>query len=351
MNQNRLQVDFRCPECRGAVENVSDAYQCACCKARWPIREDIPCFLTENVYWDAIPKEEMKQILEEGEEGEGSKGLAESLRKRRKELYAHTYDQRRADWRFLLKTRSKGLVLDVGCGLGALSIPLARDNLGVVSVDATHERVKFVKIRCRQEGINNLQPVLASALSLPFPDNYYDVVVLNAVLEWLGLSDEEKPPKEAQLHGLREARRVLRPGGEIYVATKNRYSYFYWLGKKDPHSGLRFVTLLPRRLARYYSKLLRDKDYREYLYSYHQYRKLLHSAGFSNIQMYSSFPSFRNFSHIFPLEEATAVQCYLDRCFDPRYRVVNLAYRLIRYLRIYAITKYFVPDFSIIASK
>ena len=144
---------------------------------------------------------------------------------------------------------------------------------------------------------------------------------------------------------------MLKPGGEIYLATKNRYAYFYWLGEKDPHSGLRWVTLIPRWLARYYSKVHRGKDYREYLYSYHQYRKLLHSAGYSNIQMYSSFPSFRNFSHIFPLEEATAVQCSLDRCLDPKYRIVNVAYQCIRYLRMYAVIKYFVPDFSIIAKK
>jgi len=351
MNRQKLEVDFQCPFCCGSLEYVRDSLHCKHCQTIWPIRDNIPCFTSEEVYWDAVPREEMWQILEEGEEREGRDGLAQSLRQRRRELYAHTYDQRRADWRFLLKTNSRGVVLDLGCGLGALSIPLAKDNLAVVSLDATYERVKYVEIRRRQEGINNLQPVLASALRLPFPDNYFDIVVLNAVLEWLGLSDEKRPPREVQLHGLREARRVLKPGGEIYLATKNRYSYFYWLGKKDPHSGLRFVTLLPRRLARYYSKLLRDKDYREYLYSYHQYRKLLHSVGFSNIQIYSSFPSFRNFSHMFPLEEANAVQCYFDRCFDPRYRVVNLAYQFIRYLRIYTIMKYFVPDFSIIARK
>jgi SAM-dependent methyltransferase len=351
MDQNSFEADFRCPECCGDLKNMNDAFHCRSCKARWPIREDIPCFLSENVYWDAIPKEEMLQILEEGEKRGGSDGLAQVLRKRRTELYAHTYDQRRADWRFLLKCQSRGLVLDVGCGLGALSIPLARDNLGVVSVDATQERVKFVEIRCRQEGINNLQPACASALRLPFPDNYFDTVVLNAVLEWLGLSDEERPPKEVQIQGLREARRVLKLGGEIYLATKNRYAYFYWLGKKDPHSGLRFVTLLPRWLARYYSRLYRNKDYREYLYSYHQYQKLLHHVGFSSIQIYSSYPSFRNFNHMFPLEKTNVLQCYFDRCFDPRYPIFNLAYHFIKYLKSYKIMKYFLPDFSIIARK
>jgi SAM-dependent methyltransferase len=307
--------------------------------------------LSEEVYWNAVPREEMAQILTEGEQRGESDGLAQSLRKRRAELYAHTYDERRADWRLLTKTNTQGVILDVGCGLGALSIPLAQDNLGVVSLDPTYERVKFVKIRCKQAGLNNIQPVCASVLRLPFPDDYFDVVVLNAVLEWLGLSDAERAPKKVQIHGLRELRRVSKPGGEIYLATKNRYAYFYWLGKKDPHSGLRWVTLLPRWLARHYSQFRRGKDYRECLYSYHEYQRLLHSVGFSQIRIYSSFPSFRNFSHMFPLKKNNAVQCYLDRCFNPRYQIVNAAYRFVRHLKIYGVIKYFVPDFSIIAIK
>lgn len=350
MNKQIFEVDFRCPTCHGSLENMRRSFHCKHCRAIWPIRDGIPCFLSENVYWEAIPKEEMNRILKEGEQ-RGGDGLAQNLRQRRAELYAHTYDQRRADWRLLLKSSCKGVVLDAGCGLGALSIPLAKDNLGVVSLDSTHERVKFVKIRCRQAGLNNIKPVCASVLHLPFPDNYFDVVVLNAVLEWLALSDETRPPKEVQIHGLRELRRVLKPGGEIFLATKNRYAYFYWLGKEDPHSGLCWVTLLPRWLAQYYSRFRRGKDYREYLYSYHQYHKLLLSVGFSHIKIYSSFPSFRNFTHMFPLEKRNAVQCYIDRCFDPRYRVVNLAYQFVRHLKIYAVIKYFVPDFSIIARK
>jgi len=139
--------------------------------------------LPKKVYWEDLPQEEMNEIIREGEEKGGDDGLAQSLGQIRPGLYAHTYDPRRADWRFCLKTSNQGIVLDAGCGLGALSIPLAKDNLGVLSLDSTHERVKFVKIRCQQEGIHNVQPVCASVLSLPFPEDYFNVVVVNAVLE------------------------------------------------------------------------------------------------------------------------------------------------------------------------
>lgn len=351
MSRQRFEVNFQCPECHGPLERKGESFLCKECKAVWAIHEDIPCFLPKKVYWEDLPQEEMNQIIKEGEERGGDDGLAQSLRQIRPELYAHTYDQRRADWRLLLKTSNQGKVLDAGCGLGALSIPMAKDNLGVVSLDSTYERVKFVKIRYQQEGIHNVEPVCASVLSLPFPEDYFDVVVVNAVLEWLGLSDEERSPQEVQIHGLEELRRVLKPRGELYLATKNRYAYFYWLGKKDPHSELRWVTLFPRWLAQYYSKLFRRKDYREYLYSYNQYRKLLGSVGFSKIEVYASFPSFRNFSHMFPLGKRNAVQCYMDQYFDPRFRSVKFAYQIVRHLNLYGVIKYFAPDFSIVARK
>jgi ubiquinone/menaquinone biosynthesis C-methylase UbiE len=351
MSSQGFKVDFRCPECHGSLKKSDDSFVCKNCQAEWPLRGSIPCFLPQDVYWADLPQEVMNQILIDGEKRGGKDGLAQVLRQRCPELFAHTFDPRRADWRLLLKTSNQGMVLDAGCGLGALSIPLAKDNLGVVSLDSTHERVKFVKIRCQQEGIHNVQPVCASVLSLPFPDYYFDVVVVNAVLEWLGLSDEEKSPQEVQIHGLEELRRVLKPGGELYLATKNRYAYFYWLGKKDPHSELRWITLLPRWLGQCYSKLFRRKDYREYLYSYHQYRKLISSVGFSKIDVYASFPSFRNFSHMFPLGQRQAVQSYLERFFDPRFRLVKFGYQLVRHLKLNGVIKYFVPDFSIVARR
>ncbi|WP_308425285.1 class I SAM-dependent methyltransferase [Deinococcus knuensis] len=86
-------------------------------------------------------------------------------------------------------------VLDVGAGDGRLVRELARRaHVGrVVGVDPTPEP--------------GVQP--ASAEALPFPDASFDVVLFARVLAHL--------PDQAR--ALAEARRVLRPGGRVWVAA------------------------------------------------------------------------------------------------------------------------------------
>ena len=42
-----------------------------------------------------------------------------------------------------------------------------------------------------------------------------------------------------------EMRRVLKPGGSIYVGIENRYAYGYFMGAQD-HNRLRYTSILPR---------------------------------------------------------------------------------------------------------
>jgi SAM-dependent methyltransferase len=60
--------------------------------------------------------------------------------------------------------------------------------------------------------------VRAGALDLPFPDAFFDTVISSEVLEHL-------PDDRA---GLREARRVLRPGGVLAITVPNHDYPFWW---------------------------------------------------------------------------------------------------------------------------
>jgi hypothetical protein len=97
--------------------------------------------------------------------------------------------------------------------------------------------------------------------------------------------------------------RVLKPGGILSLGIENRTLPYYFFGKRDPHCGLPFVTVLPRRLANIYSKKKAGKPYRSYLYSSKGYRKLLKGCGFSKIEIFSSLPSY-NYPHdLIPLNK------------------------------------------------
>jgi ubiquinone/menaquinone biosynthesis C-methylase UbiE len=203
----------------------------------------------------------------------------------------------RAGWKYLLGVSKDKRVLDYG-GLGSISVSLARSFREVVCLDLTGERLMFGQKRAEQLGLTNVAFVKGGDTPfLPFPEKYFDVVILNGVLEWIPES-HQRAPKRAQLDALREVHRVLNADGQIYIGIENRFSYKYFLGHKEDHTGLLFGSLLPRRIANVYSLAARGKPYRTYTYSVWGYKRLLRSAGFTSCRFFVPYPSYRQFSRI-----------------------------------------------------
>ncbi len=98
-------------------------------------------------------------------------------------------------------------VLDMGCGPGTITVGLARRVATVVGVDTSAEVVDSARLRAREEGVDNAVFELGSAYDLPFGDESFDVVYAHQLMQHL--SDP--------VRALREARRVLRPGGLVAV--------------------------------------------------------------------------------------------------------------------------------------
>ena len=77
---------------------------------------------------------------------------------------------------------------------------------------------------------------------LPFPDNHFDVVISDHVIEHVGTRTD-------QLDHLREIRRTLKPTGQVYLAVPNRWALV------EPHFKLAFLSWLPKSLRSPYLRL------------------------------------------------------------------------------------------------
>jgi ubiquinone/menaquinone biosynthesis C-methylase UbiE len=77
-----------------------------------------------------------------------------------------------------------------------------------VGVDATPEMIARARANLALMGLTNVSFEVGSAEALPFPDGEFDVVISNGVFNLT--IDKER--------ALREAHRVLKPGGRLMIA-------------------------------------------------------------------------------------------------------------------------------------
>lgn len=92
-------------------------------------------------------------------------------------------------------------VLEYGCGLGELTIVLARSGARVTTFDLSPASVGFTRRRAERDGVSErITFVVAAGESLPFPDDSFDLAVGKAVLHHLDPAA-----------GAAELARVLRP--------------------------------------------------------------------------------------------------------------------------------------------
>jgi SAM-dependent methyltransferase len=113
---------------------------------------------------------------------------------------------------FTLGLISEGeTVLDVGCGAGFDLIVTSRmvgQNGKVCGIDLTPEMAEKAKNNLNQYGVQNYDVQVAGAESIPYPDNTFDVVISNGVLNLSPLKEKS----------FREIYRVLRPNGRLQFA-------------------------------------------------------------------------------------------------------------------------------------
>jgi SAM-dependent methyltransferase len=102
-------------------------------------------------------------------------------------------------------------VLDLGCGAGTDTLVAAQmvgPEGGVIGIDMTPEMLAKARASADAMGATNVELIEAEAESLPFPDESFDVVISNGVIDLI-------PDKDAVFG---ELHRVLVPGGRLQIA-------------------------------------------------------------------------------------------------------------------------------------
>jgi SAM-dependent methyltransferase/uncharacterized protein YbaR (Trm112 family)/thiamine kinase-like enzyme len=366
MNSNIIEYagfeNLVCPYCHNQLILQKEKLVCNSCKREYPIIEGIPNFCQKDEYWCNVGRETMWKLNARARESGDWLAAAKELIP---DYLSHIEPFDRADAQFLLPITSNSSILDAGSMWGGFTIPVAQYCGAIFAVDKTIETLTFLKIRAEQMGLGNIHVVASPLRNLPFSNDYFDMVILNGVLEWVAFNQEvvlekhwgkkrtdsatySKNPRQVQIEVLRELRRVIKPGGHLYLAIENRIGYQYLAGYPDDHMNIRFVPFLPRFIANTITKWKLNCEYRTYIYSLPGYRSLLRDSGFQDMEFYGAFPHYIAPSDIIPL---TLIKYWKKPILPVNSQLTRYYKKIAAKMFPKGLLKYVSPSFIIIAKK
>ncbi|WP_028745172.1 class I SAM-dependent methyltransferase [Rhizobium mesoamericanum] len=147
--------------------------------------------------------------------------------------------------------REDSRVLDIGCGIGRMAVPLTQyldpqtsryDGIDPVEsgigwcqrmIAAVYPNFAFQRLDIAHDLYNPGGKISGKALALPFPDHHFDFVIMTSVVTHL-------PPAEILVY-LAEVRRILSPGGRLFMTAfvVDRVAATNEHGRRDPRLAFR----------------------------------------------------------------------------------------------------------------
>jgi tRNA (uracil-5-)-methyltransferase TRM9 len=168
--------------------------------------------------------------------------------------FSHDLEQLAARWR-------KGRLINIGCAHGPDFQPFKR-GFDLYGMDFSSEMVKLaVKYAAKFEFRVDL--AVADAVCMPYRDGMFDYAIAIA-------SYHHIKGKEHRMQAFGELYRVLKPGGEAFIAVWNKWQTRFWRSRKEVYVPWKSKG---KTIERYY-----------YLYNYFELKQCLKEAGFTIIE-------------------------------------------------------------------
>ncbi|HEX6703830.1 MAG TPA: class I SAM-dependent methyltransferase [Albitalea sp.] len=303
-----MERPYVCPLTHSLLRPDDQALRSSAGDTVYPVRSGIPQFQRFGAAEDDAGRARLAR-LNALARSEGWEAALRSVWRDDPGMLAYVLQPGRAAFLDLLPLTPHTDVLEIGPGLGQFTALFAQRARSVSALEVVSGQAEFVAQRCAQQGRDNVRVAAGGDdCRLPYPDASFDLVVLNLVFEWCASRCPDEPELEVQRRLLGEMARVLRPGGSLYLATKNRFALKYLIGKADEHSHqMRFGNALPRSLWRW---LLRRRGQARpggLLHSHDALQALIEQAGFTDLRSFWAAPEMR-FARDYVSTDAAAVR-------------------------------------------
>ncbi len=168
-------------------------------------------------------------------------------------------------------------VLEIGCGLGAITGTLCDLCKDVTAVELSKRRATATLLRCREK--ENLEIIVGNLNDIEF-EKKFDYITLIGVFEYQGsYTDGDNPYNDF----LTKVKSLLKPNGKLLIAIENQYGLKYWCGAGEDHTSIPFdginqYSISNRKIRTFSRKGL---------------EKLIKESGFKNTFFYYPQPDYK----------------------------------------------------------
>ena len=132
---------------------------------------------------------------------------------------------------------SNDRVLEIGAGMGALTVQLAQMCRQVVALEPSIKRAQIISLRCQQ--YSNVE-VVPQGIDKYRGEEKFDYVLLIGVLEYAGISLKGNHPWKSMLNMIKP---FLKENGKVLLAIENKFGLKYWCGAAEDHTGIPFDSI------------------------------------------------------------------------------------------------------------
>ncbi len=171
-------------------------------------------------------------------------------------------------------------VLEIGAGMGALTVWMSENFSLVDAVEGSFIRGKVLRERVKNK--TNVRVFIGDAVKIPFPQKDYNLVTLVGVLEYIPLYSKSRTPEDACIDFLTKVKESMNEDGIVLIAIENKLGVKYFSGCTEDHTGRLFDGLMGYPMG--------DSPV---TFSRYEIEYILRNAGFENIQFYHLFPDYK----------------------------------------------------------
>ncbi len=255
------------------LETTNISYINTCNELEVKPKFNLKYYRGDDLYSDGDVEEKIIQIIRDNEPEDYSKAIYENFSW---PTYYHLTHLRKniLNW-YPFKKDSD--ILEIGCGLGAITNMLCEKGKSVTAVELSKRRATATLFRCREQ--ENLEIIVGNLNEIHF-EKKYDYITLIGVLEYQG---EYTISENPYIDFIKKIKELLKPNGKLLIGIENKYGLKYWCGAREDHTGIPFDGINGYKMGNNCAQTFSKQELDE----------MIKSSGFKNTFFYYPMPDYK----------------------------------------------------------